>query len=507
MKLRNEVSLNTQSESNNFNHVVFNDLKHMIIRVCLIMMLLSSVMCVSFCSSSTQQKITATASEPVVINPIDLPGKISDYDIYTYEWVSKAMSVTSDIRGLEFTRDLYFFITTTNELPSLIGNFSQDNEEIMEGFYRQIGFLAEDEHMQYYDEDNPADYSGIAGFYGIGTNTFVIVSDAYPPFNPYSPSRFTDVVLVHELTHALQDMNFNLSSNVSKYENNTDALMSFKAILEGDATLTQYLFLIEDNPALKDADDESKKDVIRRISDRFRSSGYGGIIDNTLSNYNLRKTLFIYHHGLSFASQLYLVGGYDLVNKALSESVPVSTEQIMHPLKYINNDLPSSIEMPTLSEHLKSNNDGSWNLKYEDTLGEFNIYLLIDKYLDSRYLLDRNINASTVANGWDGDRVEYFMDYSTDDDALVWISAWDSEKDAMEFMEAYAHIMVKKRNNNRLNLKLYDSENIVWEDTQGNISSIRLLDKTVFILEDVPSHSFEGFLDKVLSSSKIILNN
>jgi hypothetical protein len=76
---------------------------------------------------------------------------------------------------------------------------SDDEIQILEAFYRQIGYLNQDESLSSLvtSED---EYNSIAGFYNIGTNTFFIVKDFYAADNPYDPVRYKDIIIIHELT-------------------------------------------------------------------------------------------------------------------------------------------------------------------------------------------------------------------------------------------------------------------------------------------------------------------
>jgi hypothetical protein len=466
-------------------------------KICLIIFILVSLSIIAFCTTSVL--IEATQDNPVLIEEKDLPGKLSNYRKYTYDWFSKAMNVTSQIRGLDFTRNLYFFSTTTQELGELLVEYerSQTEEDIMEDFFKQIGFLSTEESFaDLYGEDQEEDYSSIAGFYGIGTNTFVIVEDFQFDENPYRPLRFEDVVLVHELTHALQDMNFNLTRLINSYQDTTDSLMSMKALVEGDATLTQYLFYISEHRDFRNLDDEEKENLIRRISDRFSSFGYGGTIESDVPDYWLKEAVFVYLQGAGFVSQLYLAGGYELVNEAFSSKPPLSTEQILHPVKYIENDIPSMVDLPDISTQLNNTSEGLWSMEYEDTLGEFNIFVLIDKYLS-----DKGINyANRVSEGWDGDKVNFYINYNGEEDALVWVTAWDTEKDAIEFFDAYISLLVNKTNPDTLSINKYTKENIIWNKEGGFINSIYIKDNSVYIIEDIPEEIFEEVSQVILSS-------
>ncbi len=474
---------------NRTGKIIFKNIFYIIMTVILLTMI--------FCTSSVI--IKATSENPVLVERKELSGKLSNYRKYSYDWISKAMDVTGEIRGLDFIKDLYFFATTVNELPELLGEAerSQTEEEIMEDFFKQIGFLAKDESFaDLYGEEEEEDYNSVAGFYSIGANTFVIVEDVKIQENPYKPVRFEDVVLVHELTHALQDMNFDLARMIINSDDSTDSIMSLKALAEGDATLTQYLFFINEHRDYRNLEDEEKKNLIRRISDRFSSFGYGGTIESDVPDYWLREAVFVYLQGAGFVSQLYLAGGYDLVNEAFNTRPPVSTEQVLHPVKYINNDIPSEIVLPDISTELKGTSGDTWSMEYEDKLGEFNIYVLIDKYLS-----DKGINyANKVSEGWDGDRVEFYKNYTSKKNALVWVSAWDTKKDAYEFFNAYISLLVNKVDPSSLSIKNYTDNEIIWKKSDEFIYNIIIRDNIIFIMEEIPKNVFDKVKEEVLST-------
>ena len=58
-------------------------------------------------------------------------------------------------------------------------------------------------------------------------------------------------------------------------------------------------------------------------------------------------------------------------------------------------------------------------------------------------VLLRRYNGKAAAAGWDGDRYAVF-EGPDDRLGLVWLSTWDSEKDAREFQRAYARFQTTK---------------------------------------------------------------
>ena len=473
-------------------------------RVTLFIIIFSYII-ISFIACTTGTRIDFEEGEMISIEPQKLPGKLSDYTTYSREWFSKAMDVASSIRGLDFNDKLSFYTVNQENLPELMKANEEESEEItnvdleaIEAFYKQIGYLDEDFDYSEIAESEDA-YDSILGFYTVGENKFAIVENASVGYNPYKPVRLKDVVAVHELTHALQDMNFNLSNLIDEYVTDTDSLMSFKALVEGDATLTQYLFMIDEDRKMARLDDKEKEALIRRLSDRFASFGYGGTIVTDIPSYWVKGNVFVYLHGAGFVSQLYLAGGYDIVNEAYTKRVPISSEQILHPVKYIKNDVPVNIKLEDLSETLnKTSEASSWERIHEDTLGEYNLFLLIEKHLKSKGL---NV-PKNVSEGWDGDEVNFYKDTSAEDTyALVWVSVWDTTNDADEFYDAYVSMIPEKRKLNKVSLVSYGENKAQWKTEDNKYYVAVKKDKAVFIIEEIPQNILEDTLNKVLNTT------
>jgi hypothetical protein len=144
-------------------------------------------------------------------------------------------------------------------------------------------------------------------------------------------------------------------------------------------------------------------------------------------------TFYPYDDGSAFIKYLYDEGGYDLVNQAFEET-PGSSEQILHPEKYLDDELPEDINVIAADDVL---GDGWEWLRY-DAFGEVKIrnLFLADGYEDA---------AADAAAGWNGDQ---YSVYGTEDDTvLIWQTSWDSDDDAEEFASLLA-----------------DRENKRWDD-------------------------------------------
>jgi hypothetical protein len=136
---------------------------------------------------------------------------------------------------------------------------------------------------------------------------------------------------------------------------------------------------------------------------------------------------FAYQAGAPFIQFLHEMGGYDLVDGAWSE-LPASTEQIIHPERYLAQDLPAQVLLAPLDSVLGE----GWQLVAEDTFGEF----LLRQYLEQQPLAAAAIDQA--ATGWGGGRYAVYQDENGPLPAVVIRLAWDSTQDENEFYELYA---------------------------------------------------------------------
>ena len=123
-----------------------------------------------------------------------------------------------------------------------------------------------------------------------------------------------------------------------------------------------------------------------------------------------RQLEFPYAEGFAFAQQLHDLGGYDAINAALSTAIPASTEQILHPEKYLANEAPIAISLPDQSPTLNEGND-VWSLSYAQTMGE----LVMQVWAAGSEAPPDVIPGQPIAwphadsvDGWGGDRLNMY---------------------------------------------------------------------------------------------------
>ncbi len=243
----------------------------------------------------------------------------------------------------------------------------------------------------------------VAGFYDERPDRrrlyAVSAERAFTPMN--------QVVLAHELRHALQDqyeeLHDALPGDVSDFD---DRRLAWLCLLEGDATLVMERFV-----RLRLGAPEASSVGGAGTAQAFDTAG---LLDVPGAPEVVRDHLVEpYVAGAAFARAVWDRGGPQGMRAAWARP-PDSTEQVLHPAKYFEREAPRAVEPPALPR-------GSRRLS-EGVLGE----LLL------RSLLGRG--AEAAAAGWGGDA--WRLADTGRGTALAWRSAWDTERDAVEFEES-----------------------------------------------------------------------
>ena len=276
--------------------------------------------------------------------------------------------------------------------------------------------------------------SQVAGFYDPERHYLALVQrdGEILPATDF-PADFTkkveEAVLVHELTHALQDQHFHLETLASGQPLD-DADVAKVALVEGDATLVMMDFFAEMSLAKLPGVEEAMGSFLgdpRKLLDS--TPGVPGAAELASAPAWFQDTLlFSYFEGFQFALSARRKGGQALLDHAFSTDPPRSSEQILHPEKWhTKRDDPVVIPWPDLARVLPG-----WSKVAEAQLGELTVRTLLRTSL--KKALKKDNRAAQAAAGWAGDR---FAVYEKNGERLLaWITEWDTDADAREFQGA-----------------------------------------------------------------------
>jgi hypothetical protein len=234
-----------------------------------------------------------------------------------------------------------------------------------------------------------------------------------------------EAVLVHELTHALQDQHFHLETFASGQPLD-DADVAKVALIEGDATLVMMDFFAEMSLASLPGIEETLGSFLSDPRKLLESTpGVPGAAELASAPAWFQDTLlFSYFEGFQFSLSARRKGGQALLDHAFTKDPPRSSEQILHPEKWhTKRDDPVILPWPDLSRVLPG-----WTKATEAQLGELTIRTLL------RGALKKDERAAQAAAGWGGDRFGVYEKGS--ERLLAWVTEWDTEADAREFQAA-----------------------------------------------------------------------
>jgi hypothetical protein len=232
--------------------------------------------------------------------------------------------------------------------------------------------------------------------------------------------------MVHELTHALQDQSFDLRRLLSDHDLMSDVRMSRKALVEGDATLTEldYNFRmgLETLPGLGEILAGLMAEPQKLIE---RSPDLPGVRQMMAAPAWIRDTLlFSYLQGAAFCMEVRQQGGQALLDYAFATDPPRSTAQILHPEKwYGRRSDPVILHLPDLGADLPG-----YRKTAEGTLGELSLRIYLREGLhDAAWAAD-------AAAGWTGDRFAVYQKGGAR--RVFWMSEWANGLEAGQFKHA-----------------------------------------------------------------------
>jgi hypothetical protein len=299
----------------------------------------------------------------------------------------------------------------------------------------------------------------VAGFYDErpGKRRLYAVSE------DHAFTAMNQIVLAHELRHALQDqyedLDAFLDDGVSDFD---DRRLAWTSVLEGDATFVMERFVRLRLGALGRALETGGDEV------GAAALGAPGLFDVPGAPPVVRDQLVKpYVAGLAFARAVWARGGPEGMRAAWSQP-PESTEQVLHPAKYFEREPPRKVvprQAPPRGARLVS----------EGVLGELLLRTLVEEE-----------EGGPATEGWGGDGWRLWdLEGGT---ALTWRSEWDRPVDASEFHAALrARFARRGRAASRAGFEVFSGEG-------GRRFAVRRVDDAVELL----SADDPGLLERLM---------
>jgi hypothetical protein len=265
---------------------------------------------------------------------------------------------------------------------------------------------------------------GVAGYYDPRTKRLRTVSGAAT-----GTRALGETVLAHELTHALEDQRFGLLGQTAESSSGfSDVSLAHLALIEGTATTVMERYLtryFSPSEALAGA-----------LSSAFAP-------EPSMPPFLRAQTEFPYVGGAAFVAELLRRAGerWDLINVADRLRPPASTEQVLHPERYLEADVPKRVTL-----RLGGVLGPGWSVAGSGTWGEFQTRELLD--------VAGVGGAAAAAAGWGGDRWVLWRRAPLGDgcrapcgsaDVLAMRWRWDTPRDRDEFAAALRQYAARHR--------------------------------------------------------------
>ncbi len=362
-------------------------------------------------TATTEGETTTTTEAPVTSLPAEsLPGTNSPSipDEVAAQMRAQIGTILLDVeesRALPFLEvptvtilDEAEFTARVNE--TLEEDLDRDELATQEAMFTLLGMLDPEVDLaelliELYTEQ-------VAGFYDPEVPEMVV------PVSVDGITPLQEVVIAHELVHALTDQHFEFNTEYERrLEVGTgDDASGMLGLIEGDATYQQFLYLESFDPA-------------KAAAAALEAFSIDTTVLDSAPEWLAKDLAFPYEQGLVFTGFLVAEDGLRGVDVAYG-TPPISTEQILDPNKYLRNEGPEPLDPLTVEL-------AGWSLEDERTLGEWGVRLLLTETL-------RPGELTQVASGWGNDTYRLFT--RDDDTAFVWSYLAESVEDAEELTNA-----------------------------------------------------------------------
>jgi hypothetical protein len=271
----------------------------------------------------------------------------------------------------------------------------------------------------------------------------------------------------HEIYHALQDQHFNLDEYLPSApgdELNGDELLARQAVVEGEATYVMTYWMAQsmvqsmaaDLPlppsvTLEQVIEQTMGPTVQMMAgmstEELRASLNDPLVLASMPEdareaieamdeipaFMIELLIGAYSKGTAFVYEI-KKGGWARVEELYRDYPPRSTEQILHPEKWLARESPSRVRWPQFED---ADALTGWRKLDDDVLGEIQWGVIFAEHGL------REIGQSASA-GWDGDTYAVLKAENSDDMLLLLYTCWDNEEEAAEFEVAYRDLLEVK---------------------------------------------------------------
>lgn len=337
------------------------------------------------CSSSKQPVVASEIASPAAVDaggsslsptPSSPEGSLSSKESKA---VAKTLTQVSQIRGVkakrpvpgvQLERDALVARVKEKALREYPPDALKREGQLLQMFgFAPAGFDYLSEMMKLLEAQ-------LEGFYEPKNGTMYLASDLR--------GLEAEATLAHELVHALQDQSWDLRTRSVYRPGKGDETLALACLAEGDATSVMMDFILGDQG-------KSALDLPEEVVREMMASGMNGQGIQNVPHILRTSLVAPYIDGLSFVQALRRKGGWAAVDQAW-ETLPTTTEQILHVAKWESHEPALVVPAPTGTAL-----GADWKKVDEDTFGELGLALAFGEWAGDE-------QARRAAAGWGGDR-------------------------------------------------------------------------------------------------------
>lgn len=273
----------------------------------------------------------------------------------------------------------------------------------------------------------------VAGYYDDETKTISLLN--------WVPPDRQEPILAHELTHALQDQNYNLkkwmqaatrpAGSRNSDNANDDGATARKAVVEGQAMVVYVDYVLEPfHRNLIDTPDliyQMEEPAVKAVADSQMLHDAPMILRESGS--------FAYNEGLIFEGELLHKGGKDMAFAGAFARPPKNSHEVLEPEAYINAEKIHPVNIPDLKKQLGA----EYDVYDSGGIGQLDVRALLKQYGERR-------GADDISAAWQGGAyVTYHRtnkdaaSATTADLALLYVSHWKTPQAADRFAHFYTN--------------------------------------------------------------------
>lgn len=301
-----------------------------------------------------------------------------------------------------------------------------------EASMKKLGFLPRDFNLREFLVKSNG--QNVAGYYDEETRTISLL-------NWVSPDQ-QGPILAHELTHALQDQNYDLTkwmkaaakpTDGSSTNNDTDdGAIARKAVIEGQAMVVYVDYMLAA--------------VGRNLADtpgllyQMEEPSVRAVIDSQLMHdapMIMREMgIFSYNEGLIFEGELLHKGGKKMAFAGVFARPPRNSHEVLQPEAYISGVKVPPVRIPDMRQVLSN----QYDVYDSGGIGELDVRALLKQYGERKI-------AAELSSAWQGGAYVTYrratkataeISPALSDLAFLYVSRWKSPQAAERFARFYA---------------------------------------------------------------------